>query len=65
MTNKKNSLFAELLEKTDLDDQVLDLITDLDERRNNLLFVIQKFPVATGVLVTTGAVAGLCISLLF
>lgn len=65
MTNKKNSLFAELLEKTDLDDQVLDLITDLDERRNNLLFVIQKFPVATGALVTTGAVAGLCISLLF
>ena len=65
MTNKKNSLFAELLEKTDLDDQVLDLITDLDERRNNLLFVIQKFPVATSVLVTTGAVAGLCIGLLF
>ena len=65
----KRTFFKELLDQTELDEQALKAVKMaelyVENRKNNLFYILDKFPVASAMLGSSALVLGVLIGLLF
>ena len=65
----KRTFFKELLDQTGLDEQALKAVKMaelyVENRKNNLFYIVDKFPVASAMLGSSAFVLGVVIGLLF
>ena len=65
----KRTFFKELLDQTELDEQALKAVKMADlyveNRKNNLFYIVDNFPVASAMLGSSAFVLGVVIGLLF
>ena len=65
----KRTFFKELLDQTELDEQALKAVKMaelyVENRKNNLFYIVDKFPVGSAMLGSSAFVLGVVIGLLF